>query len=141
MLFLTVSAHVRLSADMSMKALQSSYVDRSMFKPDLARRQTMTTHDDHEYSAMTTLLSGLLREVLSDPSFAHGIAQLDEEPVPVYAALVKGLENDTESPQMEALITARDVPAALHTTEGVLDETLSNLLLELLEDGVLANAI
>ena len=132
-----MSVHVRLSVDLDMDALRSSYVDRSMFKPDLARRQTMTARDDHEYSAMATLLSGLLREVLSDPSFVHGIAQLDEEPIPVYSALVKGLQAETLTPQMEALVTARDVPAALHTTEGILDETLSNLLLELLEDGAL----
>eukprot|EP00045_Choanoeca_perplexa_P000219 m.13402 g.13402 ORF g.13402 m.13402 type:complete len:840 (+) comp10153_c0_seq1:273-2792(+) len=136
-LYLTVSAHVRLSVDLDMEALHSSYVDRSMFKPDLTRRHTMAARDDHEYSAMATLLSGLLREVLSDPSFIHGIAQLDEEPVPVYGALVKGLQEETITPQMEALNTARDVPAALHTTEGILDETLSNLLLELLEDGAL----
>jgi hypothetical protein len=119
------------SADLEPARLAKSYIACDMYQPAASLSQAW--ENEHEFRTVSTVLGGLLREVLSEADLLNSIASMQDEPIPTYRSLRAGLFASAEEPSTIAHETSRSAPASLHTAEGILDQTLSNLLLELLE--------
>eukprot|EP00054_Salpingoeca_dolichothecata_P026754 m.192948 g.192948 ORF g.192948 m.192948 type:complete len:897 (-) comp25758_c1_seq2:33-2723(-) len=103
------------------------FIDTTMVDP--LRSQTGEDGDkqmwrEEEAEVVTDVLTTLLQEALHDESFQEAVAGIHDEPLPYFAQLQQSLD------QKDPTDTSYVPPHAYKFIESLLDNTLSNLLVE-----------